>query len=71
MPVTDALQPPLTPGERVVVKSYGGWTPFMQSMGLKPWKDEDAQEGKQIAATFAAGNEDDKTNSSSSKSGTK
>lgn len=25
----------------------------MQSMGLKPWEDNDREEGKQIAATFA------------------
>lgn len=31
----------------------------MQSYGLKPWEDDDAQEGKQILAAFA---EDDKQN---------
>ncbi|KAJ5817376.1 hypothetical protein N7447_009609 [Penicillium robsamsonii] len=36
-------QPPLTPAERVIVKAYGGWTSFMQSFGLKPWKDEDTE----------------------------
>ncbi|OQD93320.1 hypothetical protein PENSOL_c033G01693 [Penicillium solitum] len=52
MPVTDALQPPLTPAERAIVKSYGGWTSFMQSFGLKPWENDDAEEGKRILEAF-------------------
>jgi hypothetical protein len=39
------------------VKSYGGWTRFMQSFGLKSWDDDDASEGKQILEMFAAENE--------------
>ena len=50
-------EPPLTPAERAIVKSYGGWTRFMQSFGLKPWDDEDADEGKKILEAFAAEDE--------------
>ncbi|KAF9886148.1 hypothetical protein FE257_011973 [Aspergillus nanangensis] len=52
MPSTDALQPPLTSGEKEIVKSYGGWTPFMQSFALKPSEKEDVQEAKQILEVF-------------------
>ncbi|EFX02157.1 hypothetical protein CMQ_2206 [Grosmannia clavigera kw1407] len=48
MPASDSLQPPLTPAERDIVKSYGGWTNFMLAMGLKPWVDDDMAEGKAI-----------------------
>ncbi|KAI1840970.1 hypothetical protein JX265_010442 [Neoarthrinium moseri] len=54
MPSSDSLQPPLSPAEREISKSYGGWTGFMQSMGLKPWNDDDAAEGKAIIAAFAS-----------------
>ncbi|KAL4889806.1 hypothetical protein BDV59DRAFT_204994 [Aspergillus ambiguus] len=46
MPETDCLQPPLSPAERAIVKSYGGWTQFMICFGLKPW--DDAEKGKHI-----------------------
>ncbi|KAI9929404.1 hypothetical protein ASPWEDRAFT_184113 [Aspergillus wentii DTO 134E9] len=55
MPATDTLQPPLSEAERAIVKSYGGWTQFMQSFGLKPWEQDDADEGKRILAAFVAG----------------
>ena len=29
-------------------QSYGGWNNFMHSHGLKPWNDDDVQEGKAI-----------------------
>ncbi|KJZ75913.1 hypothetical protein HIM_04737 [Hirsutella minnesotensis 3608] len=61
MPITDGLQPPLSEAERKICKSYGGWTSFMQSMGLKPWDDDDAAEGKAIIAAFASDNEQDTT----------
>lgn len=32
----------------------------MQSMGLKPWEDDDAEMGKSIAASFAAADEEEK-----------
>ncbi|CAK7204571.1 hypothetical protein SEUCBS139899_007329 [Sporothrix eucalyptigena] len=48
MPATDALSPPLTPAEREIVKSFGGWTAFMQCYGLKPYDDDDIQEAKAI-----------------------
>ncbi|KAJ5966734.1 hypothetical protein N7501_002982 [Penicillium viridicatum] len=57
MPATDALQPPLTPAERAIVKSYGGWTSFMQSFGLKPWEADDAEEGKRILEAFVQDSE--------------
>ncbi|KAJ5189989.1 hypothetical protein N7491_007970 [Penicillium cf. griseofulvum] len=52
MPATDGLQPPLTPAERAIVKSYGGWTYFMQAFGLKPWEAEDVEQGKRILVAF-------------------
>ncbi|OQE13254.1 hypothetical protein PENFLA_c051G02847 [Penicillium flavigenum] len=58
MPATDALQPPLTPAERAIVKSYGGWTHFMQCFGLKPWEDDDAREGKKILEAFVRDGDD-------------
>ncbi|KAJ6127811.1 hypothetical protein N7471_009028 [Penicillium samsonianum] len=58
MPATDALQPPLTPAERAIVISYGGWTHFMQSYGLKPWEQDDAEEGKKILEALVQPDED-------------
>ncbi|KXJ85660.1 hypothetical protein Micbo1qcDRAFT_237388 [Microdochium bolleyi] len=58
MPATDALQPPLTPTERDVVKSYGGWTPFMHAYALKPYDHDHIDEAHQIARTFAAADTD-------------
>ncbi|GIK01928.1 hypothetical protein Aspvir_005969 [Aspergillus viridinutans] len=54
MPATDALQPPLTPAERAIVKSYGGWTQFMISFGLKPYELDDIDEAKSIVSSLAA-----------------
>ncbi|KAJ5628480.1 hypothetical protein N7490_010708 [Penicillium lividum] len=48
MPASDSLQPPLSPTERVIVNSYGGWTMFLASFGLKATNDTDAEEGKRI-----------------------
>ncbi|CEO58338.1 hypothetical protein PMG11_03068 [Penicillium brasilianum] len=56
---TDCLQPPLSPAERQIVKSYGGWTQFLLSFGLKPWKDDDEEEGMRILRAFAADNGED------------
>ncbi|CAI7592309.1 unnamed protein product [Penicillium glandicola] len=58
MPVTDAVQPPLTPAERAIVKSYGGWTYFLMSFGLEPWEKDDADQGKRILEAFVRGEED-------------
>jgi len=33
-------------------KSFGGWPRFMHSYGLKPWDDNDVEEGKRIIETF-------------------
>lgn len=63
-PLTKA-EPPLAPEERNVVKGYGGWTPFMQSMGLKPWESGDAQEGLAIARGLATTDESAKTSGAS------
>lgn len=53
------IEPPLTPAERAIVKSYGGWTSFMQSFGLKPWDSDDAEEGKRILEGFVEQDDDD------------
>jgi hypothetical protein len=55
-----AIEPPLSPAERVIVKSYGGWTGFLTSFGLKPWIEEDAKEGKKILESFAAQDQEQK-----------
>ncbi|KAK2608363.1 hypothetical protein QQS21_003048 [Conoideocrella luteorostrata] len=67
MPPTDALQPPLSEAERAICKAYGGWTSFMASMGLKPWDDEDADEGKHILATFVANDKEEKASKEAKK----
>ncbi|KAH1280456.1 hypothetical protein KXV70_001789 [Aspergillus fumigatus] len=54
MPATDALQPPLTPAERAIVQSYGGWTQFMICFGLKPYELDDVDEAKSLVASLAA-----------------
>lgn len=36
-----------------MVKSYGGWTQFMQSYLLNPADDDDVYEAKQIVAGLA------------------
>ncbi|KAK5807022.1 hypothetical protein VI817_001280 [Penicillium citrinum] len=75
MPATDALrkidrsvpkvnkltciEPILTPEQRTIVKQYGGWTAFMQCFGLKPWEDDDVQEGLAILRAFATDDDDD------------
>ncbi|KAK2594299.1 hypothetical protein QQS21_008005 [Conoideocrella luteorostrata] len=61
MPASDGLQPPLNEGERAIRRSYGGWTNFMQSYGLKPWDDDDAAEGKAIISALAEHAEQEKT----------
>jgi hypothetical protein len=48
------LEPELTPAEREIVKGYDGWTNFCLSYGLKPFKDDDAKEGKQILEAMVA-----------------
>ncbi|KAG5934683.1 hypothetical protein E4U53_000633 [Claviceps sorghi] len=57
MPATDGLQPPLTPAEREIRRSYGGWTNFMASMGLKPWDLDHIDEAKAIIAAMASHDE--------------
>ncbi|ORY23615.1 hypothetical protein BCR39DRAFT_548938 [Naematelia encephala] len=53
MPITDGLAPPMTPAERQVVKSFGGWTAFLRTYGLKPEREEDKAEGKAIVEQMA------------------
>ncbi|GAA5909093.1 hypothetical protein JCM6882_001186 [Rhodosporidiobolus microsporus] len=60
MPATNGLQPPLSPAERKVLKSYGDWTSFCQSFGIKPWDPDAAEEGLAILRSFAADDEDGK-----------
>ena len=47
-------EPPLSPKEREVVKSYGGWTAFCESHGLKPWEASDNQEALSIVKALAS-----------------
>ena len=42
-----------------ILKSFGGWTGFLQSYGLKPWNDEDAEEGKAILEALARDDRND------------
>lgn len=62
MPASDALQPPLAPAEREVVKSFGGWTQFCATYGLKPWDDDDNQEAYRIVQMMAAHDEEQAKN---------
>ncbi|PWY90860.1 hypothetical protein BO70DRAFT_425794 [Aspergillus heteromorphus CBS 117.55] len=55
----DCLQPPLTPPQREIVKSYGGWTQFMLAFGLKPWEREDEEEGLRILVALTDNDDDD------------
>lgn len=57
--VLTVTEPPLSPAERAIVKSYGGWTQFMMSFGLKPWESDDAEEGKRILEAFTEYSEED------------
>ncbi|ORY81843.1 hypothetical protein BCR35DRAFT_331596 [Leucosporidium creatinivorum] len=57
MPATNGLAPPLSPAERQIVKSYGDWTQFMQSMGLKAYDLDDIEEAKRILESFVAADE--------------
>jgi len=55
LPKSNAITaPPCTPAERAIIKSYGGWTNFMLSFGLKPYNDDDLEEAKTILAAFAS-----------------
>ncbi|KAH9899328.1 hypothetical protein C8Q73DRAFT_638018 [Cubamyces lactineus] len=40
-------------------KSFGGYNNFMRSYGLKPWDDDDVQEGKAIIEAFKEGDRQD------------
>jgi len=51
---TDRAEPPLSDKEREVVKSYGGWTAFCESHGLKPWDPSDKQEALSIVKALAS-----------------
>lgn len=57
--LTPPIEPPLSPAEREIVKGYGGWTNFLFSYGLKPWNDEDAEEGLLILKGLAQVDEND------------
>jgi hypothetical protein len=57
--ILTVTEPPLSPAERAIVKSYGGWTQFMMSFGLKPWESDDAEEGKRILEAFTWDSEED------------
>jgi hypothetical protein len=43
----------LTEAERAVEKSYGGWTTFMQTYGLKAYDDDHIAEAKAIISGLA------------------
>lgn len=44
------------------MKAYDGWSNFLYSFGLKPWKDEDAEEGLRILRSFVAQDEEENYN---------
>jgi len=52
-------EPSLTPAENAVVRSYGGWTEFMQTFGLKPWETEDIEDAISIIKSLVAADEED------------
>ena len=54
MATNDRPEPPLSDKEREVVKSYGGWTAFCESHGLKPWEPSDKQEALSIVKALAS-----------------
>lgn len=41
--------------EKDIVKSYGGWTNFCLSHGLKPFSDEENEEATRILRQYALG----------------
>ena len=43
----------MSPAEREVVKSFGGWTAFMQTYGLKVNDSDDAKQGAEIIKRMA------------------
>ncbi|KAL1413758.1 hypothetical protein Q8F55_001540 [Vanrija albida] len=53
MPASEGLQPQLTPAERAIVKSYGGWTAFCTAYGLKPWNSDENDEARRIVQQMA------------------
>ncbi|GAA6014300.1 hypothetical protein JCM10207_005413 [Rhodosporidiobolus poonsookiae] len=53
MPATNGLQPPLSPAERSIVKSYGDWTTFCHAFGLKPYDMDDNAEAEAIVKAMA------------------
>ena len=42
------------PSNNSIYQTFGGWPGFMHSHGLKPWNDDDVQEGKAIVAGMKA-----------------
>lgn len=46
--------PSLTPAERAIVKSFGSWSDFMISYGLKPHDTDDIEEAHSIVKSMAA-----------------
>ena len=57
------LAPILTPTERAIVKSYGGWTEFCLVHGLKPFKMDENEEAHRIVQAMAKYGEDKQANS--------
>lgn len=47
------IAPPLSAAERAVVKSFGSWTQFMQTYGLKPTDRDDIAQAKAIVQRMA------------------
>jgi hypothetical protein len=45
----------MNPKEREIIKSYGGWTQFMQTYGLKPHDMGDVAEATAILKRMASG----------------
>jgi hypothetical protein len=47
----------MTPAERKVLRSYGDWTNFCHSFGLKPYDLSAQEEGMAMFRSFAADDE--------------
>ena len=64
------IEPPISdPYMKATIKSYGGWTNFMLSYGLKPYEPDDVAESKAIIQGFRDADAREQAHKDSSSSG--